>query len=93
MPSIWLGKTGVKATQQEEFPKVTKCVHCKKEAKIAMTVCETIEDGKVIVAGLYRKGKGKDKLKQGDLWLHDYCAVSVYFCTSCLEPTALYNQR
>jgi len=25
-------------------------------------------------------------------WLHDCCAVAVYFCKKCLETTALYNQ-
>ena len=25
-------------------------------------------------------------------WLHDCCAVAVYFCRACLNSTALYNQ-
>ena len=25
-------------------------------------------------------------------WLHDACAVAVYFCKKCLNTTALYNQ-
>jgi len=30
--------------------------------------------------------------KAGGLWLHDCCAVAVYFCPHCLKATALYNQ-
>jgi hypothetical protein len=28
----------------------------------------------------------------GEYWLHDCCAVAVYFCKKCLGTTALYNQ-
>lgn len=30
--------------------------------------------------------------ESGGLWLHDCCAVAIYFCPFCLNPTALYNQ-
>jgi hypothetical protein len=32
------------------------------------------------------------KKRGGGLWLHDCCAVAVYFCTRCLEATAEYTQ-
>ena len=29
---------------------------------------------------------------KGGYWLHDCCAIAVYFCKECLDTTALYNQ-
>lgn len=78
-----------KMTWQDEFPRTTKCVHCKGEARLAFVAHEfnTKPNSGKFVADLYEndpKGKG--------YWLHDACCVAVYFCKKCLELTALYNQ-
>ena len=78
---------------QKAFPKTTKCLRCKGECRLGFVAHEGIsetdkyEKGKSYVCQLYKnepKGKG--------FWLHHACAVAVYFCKNCLEPTALYNQ-
>jgi len=81
---IYLGKKGLNKTWQEDFPKKTKCVHCGKQARIGFTYFE--DDDSEFVCQLYENQKDKK------YWLHDCCAVAVYFCEGCLEPTALYNQ-
>ena len=32
------------------------------------------------------------KKGKGNYWLHDCCAVAVYFCKNCLKTTTLNNQ-
>jgi len=81
---VVLGKKGLKLTWQKKFPKTTKCCRCKGKARIGFVAYEGNEDK--YVCSLHRN-KGK-----GSLWLHDSCAVAVYFCKECLEATALYNQ-
>uniref|UniRef100_A0A6M3KXA1 Uncharacterized protein n=1 Tax=viral metagenome TaxID=1070528 RepID=A0A6M3KXA1_9ZZZZ len=85
---VTLGKKGCEKTWQYEFPKTTKCWLCKGTARIGFVAYEGMEksDSGPLVSGLHlNKGKGKQ-------WLHDCCAVAVYFCKECLNPTALYNQ-
>ena len=85
---VYLGEKGLNKTWQTAFPKVTRCVHCGKNARIGFVYCEDASDGdlKEFVCNLHDNGK-KDKL-----WLHDAVAVAVYFCEDCLNATALYNQ-
>ena len=86
---ITLGKRGLSKTWQTKFPEKTKCAYCKGEARIGFVAHEGLEEEvmfKNCVCSLY-KNKGK-----GGFWLHDCCAVAVYFCKECLKPTALYNQ-
>jgi hypothetical protein len=75
-------------TWQAPFKPVVKCVHCGEEARLAFVAHEGLQGDKEeeFVAGLY-ENHAEDKL-----WLHDACAVAVYFCTGCLKPTADYNQ-
>ena len=80
-----LDKT-IKMSWQENFPKTTKCVHCKGEARLGFVAHEEFEKGGRYVSQIY------ENMKNGKLWLHDCCCVAVYFCEKCLEPTALYNQ-
>ena len=46
---------------------------------------KTDNDGPFVCSLHLNEGKG-------GFWLHDCCAVAVYFCVDCLNPTALYNQ-
>lgn len=75
---------------QRPFPYVTKCCRCKGEAPLAFVVKEVYQrrrKGKKYVSDIFETTG-----KKGGFWLHDLCAVAVYFCRKCLEPTALYNQ-
>ena len=42
----------------------------------------------MVLASLYPNKGGEG----GDYWVHDLCAIAVYMCKNCLEPTGLYNQ-
>ena len=91
MFNVTIGEEGLTESFQVEFPKTTECVHCKKESRIGFVACED-----------HPKGDRKEiefvcNLHQNDpngegYWLHDACAVAVYFCKGCLKTTALYNQ-
>ena len=86
---ITLGREGLDKTHQDEFPEKTTCCHCSGESRIGFVAHEYIEEDDCegpFVCNLH-KNKGK-----GDFWLHDCCAVAVYFCKDCLNVTALYNQ-
>uniref|UniRef100_A0A6H2A582 Uncharacterized protein n=1 Tax=viral metagenome TaxID=1070528 RepID=A0A6H2A582_9ZZZZ len=86
---VTIGKEGCKKTWQAEFPETTDCVLCKGKARIGFVAHEGMEksDKRPFVSELHL-----NKGKRGELWLHDCCAVAVYFCGECLKPTALYNQ-
>ena len=86
---VTLGKEGLKKTWQAEFPETTKCCYCKGEARIGFVAHEAMSEkdiGGPFVCSL-RSNKG-----EGGYWLHDCCAVAIYFCKECLRTTALYNQ-
>ncbi len=92
---VTIGEKGLQKSWQNKFPKETKCCRCEGKARIGFVAHEG-------TFGEYRKIKGaKEKFvydlhkstgAKGGLWLHDACAVAVYFCKDCLETTALYNQ-
>ena len=84
--NVTIGKEGLTQTWQETFPETTGCVHCDGEARIGFVAHEM--GGEVVhqlVCNLHEN-------EPGEAWLHDCCAVAVYFCKKCLTPTALYNQ-
>ncbi len=73
---------------QRQFQNTTKCAYCKGEARLGFVAHE-----------LHNKPKDPavchifdNKPKTEGYWLHDLCAVALYFCRKCLKPTALYNQ-
>jgi len=83
---ITLGEDGVVMTWQNPFPKTAQC-DCGCDARIAFVAHEGFS--------------GRDDLKRvcemhdnedGNMWLHDSCAVAVYFCPTCLAVTSKYNQ-
>jgi hypothetical protein len=86
---ITLGKNGIKKTWQVEFPETTKCCKCECVARIGFVAHENMSeaDSKGPYVCDLHPNHGK-----GEYWLHDCCAVAVYFCKGCLNPTALYNQ-
>ena len=79
--------TATQQTFQSEFPKETECCKCKSPARLAFTMIEN-RDQKKYISDLYPNLMSEG----GPAWMHDACAVAVYFCTKCLEPTALANQ-
>jgi len=93
---VTLGREGCKKTWQAEFPETTACVYCQGESRIGFVAHEGMDDDDreiwtrdyvQFVSDLH-----KNEYSEGGYWLHDYCAVAVYFCKDCLNPTALYNQ-
>lgn len=83
---VALGKEGLGNSYQNEFPPETKCCRCGGISRIGFVAMEEYDKESKAVCNLHlNKGKG-------NYWLHDLCAVAVYFCKDCLQPTALYNQ-
>lgn len=87
---VTIGKEGLTKTFQADFPEDTKCVHCEGESRIGFVAHEHMTDGD-------RDGPWVCNLHPNDpggagYWLHDCCAVAVYFCKKCLKTTSLYNQ-
>jgi hypothetical protein len=79
---------------QRPFPATTKCCRCKSQARLAFVAHELQKK-----RSYWKKKKGYYWAvchlwpnKKKNMWLHDLCAVAIYFCKKCLEPTALYNQ-
>ena len=87
---VTIGKKGLNKTWQDKFPVTTNCCHCKGEARVGFVAHEGLSktDHPPHVCGLHPNKGGSG----GKFWLHDCCCVAVYFCSKCLEPTALYNQ-
>lgn len=92
---VALGKGGLIKTWQAEFPETTECCRCGGDARIGFVAHEGMDDDDrpvcprdyvQFVCDLH-PNEGK-----GGYWLHDCCAVAVYFCRECLQATALYNQ-
>ena len=69
---------------QADFLEVIECPQCDGGCRLAFVAHEFDTRSGKYVANLYKHTSG--------FWLHDACAVAVYFCKKCLSPTALYNQ-
>ena len=85
---VTLGKEGLTFSWQEEFPEMTGCCWCQGKARIGFVAHEKMSDddkGPYVCDLHSNEGKGS-------YWLHDCCAVAVYFCKDCLGATALRNQ-
>ena len=97
---VTIGKEGLTKTRQAAFPETTECVHCKGEARVGFVAHEGMDDDDKAVwprdhvqfVSDLHKNLHKNEYSEGGYWLHDCCAVAVYFCRECLKPTALYNQ-
>ncbi len=86
--NVTIGKAGLAKTYQAHFKEVVECHKCNGIARIGFVTCEepTKDNVDFFVCDLH-ENKGK-----GGYWLHDCCAVAVYFCQDCLSATALWNQ-
>lgn len=91
---VTIGKEGLSrdCTWQDPFQETTKCCYCGKMASIGFVAHEGLNgevagDIEQIISELHT-----NEAREEQFWLHGCCAVAVYFCRSCLEPTALYNQ-
>jgi hypothetical protein len=76
---VTIGAEGLKNSWQAPFPETTKCCDCGGESRIGFVVHEDVG------------GDETDSHFVSDLH-QNVCAVAVYFCKRCLNPTALYNQ-
>lgn len=82
---VVLGKKGVSNSYQKDFLEEISCVYCGGIARMAFTAKESKEEK--YICDLHPndpEGIG--------YWVHDACAVAVYFCKQCLETTARMNQ-
>lgn len=84
---VELGDKGLNKSFQKEFPKETKCCRCGGIARIAFVAHEQDNKNKPYLCEMY-----KNDPEGSGYWLHDACAVAIYLCKECLEPTAIYNQ-
>jgi len=93
MFDVFLGKEGLSRSYQAKFPESTECVHCHGDARIGFVAFESPpepvpgSEPPRFVCDLHTNDPDGD-----GFWLHDCCAVAVYFCRKCLFPTSLYNQ-
>jgi len=83
---VILGEEGITKTFQRDFEKTTKCCRCGGVSRIGFVAHELDGDEDGHVCKLH-PNEG-----EGGYWLHDCCAVAVYFCRECLETTAHWNQ-
>ena len=81
---VIFGKDGLTQSHQGDFPETTECQKCGGNSRIGFTY---FEDDEPYLCNMYDTTG-----KKGGLWLHDACAVAVYFCKDCLNVTSLYNQ-
>ncbi len=89
---VELGKTGLDKSWQAAFPEETKCSKCSGSARIGF-VAHEIEDEAPFVCDLHKNDPISKKNPDAEgYWLHDCCAVAVYFCRKCLSATAISNQ-
>jgi hypothetical protein len=98
---VTIGRDGLSKTHQADFPETVTTIHalrgsetegryCNGEARIAFVVHE--RTGKDPDEGPFVCALHENKYDEGEAWLHDCCAVAVYFCKKCLQPVAQYNQ-
>ena len=83
---VAIGEEGLKNSYQDEFPSETKCCKCGGISRIGFVAMEEYNKESKAVCNLH-PNEGA-----GGFWLHDLCAVAVYFCKDCLDTTAIYNQ-
>jgi hypothetical protein len=85
---VVLGPESRHKTWQAPFKEEIKCCRCGGPSRLGFVAYEGLDhEDETYLTELYPndpEGSG--------YWLHDACAVAVYFCKDCLEPTADYNQ-
>lgn len=83
---VTLGTDGLTKTWQNDFEEEVDCLHCDGKARIGFVAHEFEPDNEPHVCRLHKNHE------DDSLWLHDSCAVAVYFCRKCLSTTSEYNQ-
>jgi len=81
---VTIGEAGLTKTWQRKFDKEVTCPYCNGMAKIAFVAFEGPNED-AYVCDLHKN-------IENNMWVHDACAVAVYFCKKCLEPVAKMNQ-
>ena len=84
-----LGDKGLDKSWQLKFESEANCVHCKGNARIAFVA---YEKGGKKNNGEFICEMHKNQPEGDGYWIHDSCAVAVYFCRKCLKATAIMNQ-
>ena len=93
MFEVVIGKGGLEYSWQAPFPETTRCVHCSGASRIGLVVFESQQEQPVDEQQFVCDLHPNDPVRKGEgYWLHDCCAVAIYFCKECLNATALYNQ-
>ncbi|MCK5607071.1 hypothetical protein KAR91_34625 [Candidatus Pacearchaeota archaeon] len=87
---VTIGSDGLTKTWQREFPEEVSCIHCKGISRVGFVASEALSG--VLTTEEERVCSLHENKGKGGYWLHDCCAVAVYFCKECLQPTALSNQ-
>jgi len=83
---VYIGKKGVGASWQDEWPETAACVHCGQDAELLVTVMES-KGGKASACHLHEN----DPQGEG-YWPHDSIAVATYLCRRCFKVTSFINQ-
>ena len=87
---VTIGSLGLKMSWQADFPEEVPCAKCKGVSRIGFIAHEGMEEK--LKHDEYLYSLHKNEPKDEGYWLHDCCAIAVYFCKKCLNPTSLYNQ-
>lgn len=87
-----VGPGAEKKTWQADFPTKVPCSQseCPGTAELAFTSYEGLDDDTDSDKPVFTLKEQTGK--PGGMWLHDSCAVAVYFCRTCLSPTTEWNQ-
>lgn len=92
MFEVIVGKEGLGHSWQAAFPETTECVHCSSVSRIGFVAFEEVSRSKSLDKQRFVSNLHPNDPDGEGCWLHDCCAVAVYFCKECLNPTVLYNQ-
>jgi len=83
---ITLGQESIHKTHQNSFRKEIFCSRCSGTSRIAFVAHEGIDSNPSYSISEYYNNE------PNSMWVHDYVAVAVYFCTECLNADAKFNQ-
>lgn len=99
---VALGTAGLKETYQADFTETITDPHisrgsdgmeiCLGESRIAFVAHEVLPPGQDGRDFAWVCDLHPNKYNEGEAWLHDGCAVAVYFCKKCLTATVRWNQ-
>ena len=88
---VTIGPEGRNKSWQGDFRETIPCSGCGKDALFAFAAHEGLDakdkGDQLRVTDLHlSKGRGKG------MWVHDLCAVAMYFCPECMDATAVLDQ-